>query len=182
MTRDRSAYPPEFRRQMVDLIRSGRTPEELAREFELSAASIAGWAFSHDLRTRLVLDALDMAVAARKQKDVIHRSDKGSQVHLLGVRAPLPRRRCPTIDQDRRRRPRQHDVRNFLRHPRIRVDRPTPLREEGQSAHRRVRFIEGFYNPSRRHSSVGYLSPAEFKVAHQSDRVPMDTPKPKTCP
>ena len=29
----RTAYPPEFRRQMVDLVRSGRTPEELAREF-----------------------------------------------------------------------------------------------------------------------------------------------------
>lgn len=43
MTRYRPAYPPEFRRQMVDLVRSGRTPEELAQEFEPSAASIAGW-------------------------------------------------------------------------------------------------------------------------------------------
>ena len=43
MTRYRPAYPPEFRRQMVDLVRSGRTPEELSREFEPSAASIAGW-------------------------------------------------------------------------------------------------------------------------------------------
>jgi hypothetical protein len=34
MSRYRTAYPPEFRRQMVDLVRSGRTPEELAREFE----------------------------------------------------------------------------------------------------------------------------------------------------
>jgi transposase-like protein len=32
MPRYRTAYPPEFRRQMVDLVRSGRTPEELARE------------------------------------------------------------------------------------------------------------------------------------------------------
>jgi transposase len=36
----RIAYPPEFRRQMVDLVRSGRTPEELAREFEPTAQSI----------------------------------------------------------------------------------------------------------------------------------------------
>ena len=43
MTRYRPAYPPEFRRQMVDLVRAGRTPEELSREFEPSAASIAGW-------------------------------------------------------------------------------------------------------------------------------------------
>ena len=40
---------------------------------------IVGWAFSHDLRTGLVLDALDMAVASRKPEDVIHHSDKGSQ-------------------------------------------------------------------------------------------------------
>lgn len=39
----RSAYPPEFRRQMVELVRSGRTPEELAREFEPTAQSILSW-------------------------------------------------------------------------------------------------------------------------------------------
>jgi transposase len=33
-------YPPEFRRQMVELVRAGRTPEELAKEFEPSAQSI----------------------------------------------------------------------------------------------------------------------------------------------
>ena len=43
MPRDRTAYPPEFRRQMVDLVRSGRTPEELAREFEPTAQSISTW-------------------------------------------------------------------------------------------------------------------------------------------
>jgi hypothetical protein len=41
MPRYRTAYPPEFRRQMVDLVRSGRTPEELAREFEPTAHSIS---------------------------------------------------------------------------------------------------------------------------------------------
>ena len=43
MPRYRTAYPPEFRRQMVDLVRSGRTPEELAREFEPTAQSICTW-------------------------------------------------------------------------------------------------------------------------------------------
>jgi transposase len=36
-------YPSEFRRQMVELVRSGRTPEELAREFEPTAQSIWNW-------------------------------------------------------------------------------------------------------------------------------------------
>ena len=36
-------YPPEFRRQMVELVRSGRSVEELAREFEPSAGAIRNW-------------------------------------------------------------------------------------------------------------------------------------------
>ena len=43
MPRFRTAYPPEFRRQLVELVRSGRTPEELSREFEPTAQSIANW-------------------------------------------------------------------------------------------------------------------------------------------
>ena len=39
----RIMYAPEFRRQMVDLVRSGRTPEELAREFEPTANTIRKW-------------------------------------------------------------------------------------------------------------------------------------------
>lgn len=43
MPKSRPPYPPEFRRQMVALVRSGRDPEELAKEFEPSAQSIRNW-------------------------------------------------------------------------------------------------------------------------------------------
>ncbi len=43
MGKTRRAYAPEFRRQMVDLVHAGRTPEELAREFEPTAQSIRNW-------------------------------------------------------------------------------------------------------------------------------------------
>ena len=43
MPKTRPAYPPEFRRQMVDLVCAGRSPEELAREFEPSSHSIRHW-------------------------------------------------------------------------------------------------------------------------------------------
>lgn len=39
----RVSYPPEFRRQMVELVRSGPTPEDLSREFEPTAQSIWNW-------------------------------------------------------------------------------------------------------------------------------------------
>ena len=43
MARTHQAYPPEFRRQMVELVKSGRTPSELAGEYEPSAGSIRNW-------------------------------------------------------------------------------------------------------------------------------------------
>lgn len=43
MPRTRPPYPPEFRRQTVELVRVGRSPQELAKEFEPTAQSIAQW-------------------------------------------------------------------------------------------------------------------------------------------
>lgn len=43
MGKTRPPYPAEFRRQMIGLVRAGRTPEELAREFEPSAQAIRNW-------------------------------------------------------------------------------------------------------------------------------------------
>jgi transposase len=43
MSFKRAPYPQEFRRRLVELVRSGRTPEELSREFEPSAQSIRNW-------------------------------------------------------------------------------------------------------------------------------------------
>ena len=48
MSRRRSRYPAEYRQQMVDLVRSGRSPDQLAREFEPSAQSIRNWAAQAD--------------------------------------------------------------------------------------------------------------------------------------
>jgi transposase len=43
MPRTRPPYPAEFRRRMVELVRAGRSPDELAREFEPSGHSIRLW-------------------------------------------------------------------------------------------------------------------------------------------
>jgi transposase len=49
MRRFRAPYPLEFRQQMVELVRAGRTPEELAREFEPTAQAIRNWVHQNDL-------------------------------------------------------------------------------------------------------------------------------------
>lgn len=47
--RHRKPYPPELREQLVALVRAGRSPEELAKEFEPSAQSIRTWVAQADL-------------------------------------------------------------------------------------------------------------------------------------
>lgn len=51
MPRNHPPYPPEFRQQMVELVRAGRTPVELAREFEPSAESIRQWVKQAEIDT-----------------------------------------------------------------------------------------------------------------------------------
>jgi transposase InsO family protein len=53
---------------------------------------IVGWAFSADLKTRVVLDALDMALVARKPDNVVHHSDRGSNTRrsLSAIAARKP--------------------------------------------------------------------------------------------
>ena len=48
MPKSRPPYPAAFRQQMVELVRSGRTPGDLAREFEPSAEAIRNWVAQAD--------------------------------------------------------------------------------------------------------------------------------------
>ena len=43
MARKNAPYTPEFRRQMIELVRSGRSPESLSKEFEPTAQAIRNW-------------------------------------------------------------------------------------------------------------------------------------------
>ena len=58
MPRTRPAYPAEFRQQMVQLVKAGRTPEELSREFEPTAQTIHNWVKQSDLDAGVRSDGL----------------------------------------------------------------------------------------------------------------------------
>jgi transposase len=58
MGKTRPPYPAEYRRRMLDLVRSGRTPESLEREFGLSAQTVRNWARQSDLDTGRRTDGL----------------------------------------------------------------------------------------------------------------------------
>ena len=47
MPKTRPAYAPEYRRRIVELALAGRSPEDLAKEFEPSAPTIRTWVNQH---------------------------------------------------------------------------------------------------------------------------------------
>jgi transposase len=61
MPRTRGAYPAEFRQQIIELVRAGRTPEELAEEFEPTAESIRNWVKQADRDAGSRSDGLNSA-------------------------------------------------------------------------------------------------------------------------
>lgn len=73
-------YPPEFRRQMVELVRAGRSPEELAKEFQPSAQSIRTWVRQADLDDGRRQDGLTSAekdeLARLRRENKILREEK----------------------------------------------------------------------------------------------------------
>ena len=58
MPRTREPYPPEFRQQMIELVKAGRTPEELSREFEPTAQTIHNWVRQTDIDAGVRSDGL----------------------------------------------------------------------------------------------------------------------------
>ena len=68
MPKTRKPCPPEFREQMVALVRAGRTPEELSREFEPTAQSIINWVAQADRNEGKRKDGLTSAEREELQR------------------------------------------------------------------------------------------------------------------
>ena len=126
---------------------------------------VVGWSIADHLRTELVVDALEMARLRRRPDGTVAHSDHGSPIHVLGVRAAAPRRRAARLDGHRRRRPGQRRRRVLLRFAAVRAARPAHWATRAELARAIFEWIEAFYNPTRRHSTLGYLSPIDYETA-----------------
>ena len=128
---------------------------------------MVGWAMATHLRTELVLDALNMALWQRRPEAVIHHSDQGSQYTSLAFG-----RRC----KEARVRPSMGSVGDAYDNAMAEsffatlecelVDRRR-FRTPTEARMAVFRFIEGWYNPHRRHSSLDYESPVSFETKHR---------------
>ena len=87
MAGGRKVYPPEFKRRMVELVRAGRSPESLAKEFDPSANTIRKWATQADLDEGHRADGL--TTAERKELRELRRKVKQMEMEreILGKAA-----------------------------------------------------------------------------------------------
>jgi putative transposase len=124
---------------------------------------VIGWAMESHLRTALVLAALDMAVAQRRPTDVIHHSDQGCQYTSLAFG-----RRC----RDAGVRPSMGSVgdaydnamcESFFATLECELIERQRFRTQLDARLAVFDFIEGWYNPRRRHSALDYLSPIAYE-------------------
>jgi transposase InsO family protein len=136
----------------------------LATEMDLYSHRIVGWSLSSRLCRQLVVDALEMAAGRRRpEPGLIHHSDRGVQ-YACGEFQKLLRRYGMVPSMSRKGDPYDNAVaESFFRTLKVELVYRRRFRTRAEARAEIVRYIESFYNGWRRHSSLGYLSPAEYE-------------------
>jgi putative transposase len=146
----------------------------LAVVLDAWSRKIVGWSMANHLRTELVLDALEMAVGQRRPRNVIHHSDQGSQYTSLAFGG-----RCREAGV----RPSMGSVgdaydnamcESFFSTLECELLARRRFTSQAEAKIACFSYIEGFYNPIRLHSALGYKSPIAYEQEH-SQKVTAET-------
>jgi putative transposase len=144
----------------------------LAVVLDACSRRVVGWSMAGHLRTELICDALDMAIARRRPgAGLIHHSDRGTQYTSIAFG-----RRCreagialsmgstgDCFDNAM--------AESFFASLETELIDRTSWRTRADARLAVFDYIEAFYNPHRRHSALGYLSPAEFERRYRSETI-----------
>ena len=137
----------------------------LAVVLDAWSRKIVGWRMANHLRAELVLDALEMAIRQRQPVDVVHHSDRGTQYTSLAFG-----QRCRAAGV----RPSMGSVgdsydnamcESFFATLEHELIRRATFKTRAEAEMATFEFIEGFYNPRRRHSALDYKSPIKYEEA-----------------
>jgi putative transposase len=140
----------------------------LAVVLDAFSRKIVGWAMETYLRAELVLKALDMALGQRRAAGVIHHSDQGSQYTSLAFG-----KRCEQAGV----RPSTGSVgdcfdnamcESFFATLECELLNRRRFKTQVEARMAAFDFIEGWYNPHRRHSALDYLSPINYERSHSA--------------
>jgi putative transposase len=137
----------------------------VAAVVDLFSRRVVGWSMSATMTAQLVTDALVMAIWRRgKPETVLHHSDRGSQYtsepfqRLLadhGVTCSMSR--AGNVWDNAA-------MESFFSSLKTERTAAKTYRTRAQAKADVFDYIERFYNPTRRHSTLGYLSPMEFEM------------------
>jgi putative transposase len=135
----------------------------LAMVLDVFSRKIVGWAMDTNMRTELILDALQMAVTQRQPSGVIHHSDHGSQYtsYAFGKRCQeagiMPSMGSVGDAYD------NAMAESFFATLEREVLNRRRFKSQAEARMAIFEWIEGWYNPHRRHSGLGYRSPVNFE-------------------
>lgn len=139
----------------------------LAVALDAFSRRVGGWSMATHLRAELVLGALDMALYKRRPRAVIHHSDQGTQYTSVAFGG-----RCRQAGV----RPSMGSVgdcydnalcESFFTTLECELLARHSFRTQAEARRKVFEFIEGWYNPHRRHSSLDYLSPMNYERKRQ---------------
>jgi len=136
----------------------------LAVVIDLFARRVVGWAVSDRLHKELALTALRRALAIRRPSGgLIHHSDRGSQYCSAEYQAELRKRGILISMSGKGNRYDNSMVETFFKTLKAELVWRTVFQTRAEAHDALARYIDGFYNPIRRHSALDHVSPAQFE-------------------
>jgi putative transposase len=136
----------------------------LAVVIDLFARRVVGWAVSDRLHKELALAALRRALAVRQPSaGLIHHADRGSQYCSAEYQAALREHGILISMSGKGNCYDNAMVETFFKTLKAELVWRTVFQTRAEAHDALARYIDGFYNPVRRHSALGYVSPAQFE-------------------
>jgi putative transposase len=142
----------------------------LGMVLDVYSRRVVGWAMETHLRTELILSALNMAITQRRPSAVIHHSDRGCQYtsYAFGKRCReagvMPSMGSVGDAYD------NAMAESFFASLERELLRRRRFKNQAEAKMAVFEWIEGWYNPHRRHSALGYRSPVNYERVHAMAR------------
>ncbi len=158
--------PDELWVSDITYIRSWEGFVFLAIVLDVYSRRIVGWSIARHMRKELPLSALEMALQHRRPGEVVHHSDQGCQYTSAAF---MERCREAGVAVSMGSVGDCFDnamAESFFATLECELIRRKPLRSRDEAEREVFRFIEGWYNPRRRHSALGYRSPMAFEAEY----------------
>ena len=138
----------------------------LAVVIDLYARRVVGWAVSDRLHKELALAALRRALVVRRPSaGLIHHSDRGSQYCSTEYQAELRKHGILISMSGKGNCYDNAMVETFFKTLKSELVWRTAFQTRAEASEALARYIDGFYNPVRRHSALDFISPAQFERA-----------------